>query len=251
MPINLANKTALITGAGRGIGKAAAFKLAEHGANVVLSARDVSKVEALAGEIGDRALAVQCDVIRYGDVEGAVQAAVDHFGGLDILVNNAGTIEPISPLATSDPDQWDRVIDINVKGVYHGLRAACPVMQENGGGVIINISSGAATSALDGWSHYCASKAAVLSLTRCAHKEWADQGIRVVGLSPGTVATDMQTAIKSSGINPVSQLDWSDHIPPDWVGEAISWLATDAGRPYDGDDFSLKTDEGRKAVGLI
>ncbi|VAV92002.1 FIG062860: Dehydrogenases with different specificities (related to short-chain alcohol dehydrogenases) [hydrothermal vent metagenome] len=250
MTINLSNKTALVTGAGRGIGEAAARKLAEYGANVVLSARSLEKVEAIAAEIGEQAIAVQCDVTRFKDVENAVHAAQNHFGGLDILVNNAGTIEPISRLESSDPEQWSQVVDINLKGVYYGLRAAYPAMKKDGG-VIINISSGAATSALEGWSHYCATKAAVLSLTRCAHKEWNDLGIHVVGLSPGTVATDMQVAIKDSDINPVSQLDWSTHISPQWVGKAIAWLATDAGREYDGTDFSLKTKEGLKAVGLI
>jgi 3-oxoacyl-[acyl-carrier protein] reductase len=160
-------------------------------------------------------------------------------------------IDPIARLEDSDPDIWNQAVDINLKGVYHGLRAAIPVMKQQGGGVIINISSGAATGAIEGWSHYCATKAAVLSLTRCAHKENAQDNIRVVGLSPGTVATEMQRTIKDSGVNPVSQLDWSIHISPEWVGKAIAWLATDAGRPYDGDDFSLKTEEGRRAVGLI
>jgi len=251
MDIDLTNKTALITGAGKGIGAAAARKLASYGCNVVLTARSLQNIVKIAAEIGDQALTVQCDVTSYNDLEKAVEKAVDHFGRLDILVNNAGTIEPIANIENSDPNDWGRVIDVNVKGVYHGMRAAYSAMKKNAGGVIINISSGAATSALEGWSHYCSSKAAVLSLTRCAHKEWSDQGIRVVGLSPGTVATDMQVAIKSSGINPVSQMDWSNHISPDWVGETIAWLATDAGLDYDGDDFSLKTEEGRRAVGLI
>jgi len=90
-----------------------------------------------------------------------------------------------------------------------------------------------------------------LSLTKCGHKEWADQGIGVVGLSPGTVATNMQTAIKKSGVNPVSDMDWSDHISPQWVAETIAWLTTDAARQYDGGDFSLKTEEARREVGLI
>jgi len=251
MNIDLTNKTALVTGAGKGIGEAAARALARYGANVVLTARSLQNIDKIAAEIGDQALTAQCDVTSYGDLEQAVKKATEHFGGLDILVNNAGTIEPIANIENSDPDNWDRVIDVNVKGVYHGMRAAYLAMKNTNGGVIINISSGAATSALEGWSHYCASKAAVLSLTRCAHKEWSDKGIRVVGLSPGTVATDMQVAIKSSGINPVSQMDWSNHISPDWVGKTIAWLATSAGRDYDGDDFSLKTDEGRRAVGLI
>jgi len=251
MTIDLTGKTALITGASRGIGEAASRVLAGYGANVVLAARSTSDCERIAAEIGDKALAVACDVARYSDLDSAVSKAVSHFGSLDILVNNAGLIDPIARIEDSDPEAWGQVVDVNVKGVYHGLRAAIPVMKQQGGGVIINISSGAATGALEGWSHYCATKAAVLSLTRCAHKEIASDNVRVVGLSPGTVATDMQRTIKDSGVNAVSQLDWSQHISPEWVGRAIAWLATDAGRPYDGDDFSLKTDEGRRAVGLI
>jgi NAD(P)-dependent dehydrogenase (short-subunit alcohol dehydrogenase family) len=87
-------------------------------------------------------------------------------------------------------------------------------------------------------------------LTKCADKEYRDSGIRVVGLSPGTVATDMQVVIKASGVNPVSQLDPSVHIAPEWVGEAVAWLCTDAADPYAGADFSLKTEEGRALVGL-
>lgn len=251
MSIDLSGKTAFITGASRGIGEAAARIMADYGANVVLAARSSGDIERIASEIGDKALAVTCDVARYSDFETAIGKAVQHFGSLDILVNNAGVIDPIAHIAESDPEAWGQAVDINFKGVYHGLRASIPLMKDNGGGVIINISSGAATNALEVWSHYCSTKAAVLSLTRCAYREYHPDNIRVVGLSPGTVATDMQRAIKTSGVNPVSQLDWSKHIPAEWAGEAIAWLATDAGRPYDGDDFSLKTDEAKRAVGLI
>ncbi len=147
-------------------------------------------------------------------------------------------------------DAWNMAVDINLKGVYHGMRAAIPLMEEQGAGVIVNISSGAAVSVLEGWTHYCATKAAVLSLTRGAHKEYADKGIRVVGLSPGTVATEMQILIKASGINPVSQLDPSVHISPERVGEAIAWLCTEAGREYDGSDLSLRDENVRRAIGL-
>lgn len=249
MKIDLSNKSALITGASRGIGEAAARKLAAYGCNVVLAARSAKDIERIAGEIGGNAVAATCDVTRFSDLERAVNIAQERFGGLDILVNNAGTIDPIARLEASDPKGWQTAININLMGVYHGLRAAYPAMHGKGG-VIVNISSGAATSALEGWSHYCASKAAVLSLTKCAHKEWAAQGIRVIGLSPGTVATNMQRAIKQSGVNPVSKIDWEAHISPDDVAEAIAWLTTDAARAYDGTDFSLKTEEGRRAVGL-
>jgi len=251
--MDFSNQVALITGASRGIGAAAAKTLADHGAAVVLAARSEEAIGAVASEIteaGGKAIAVACDVSRFDDVQSAVDACQQHFGRMDILVNNAGLIDPIARLADSDPLQWNHVIDVNVKGVYHGLRAAIPVMQAQGSGVIVNISSGAASSALEGWSHYCSSKAAVLSLTRCADKEYASSGVRVVGLSPGTVATDMQVAIKTSGINPVSQLDPSAHIPAEWAAKAIAWLCTDAGAPYAGTDFSLKTEEGRQLVGL-
>lgn len=250
MTRDLSGKTALITGASRGIGAAGARAFAEAGANVVLAARSGGEIDALAGEIGAHARAVVCDVADYASVARAVRVAVEAFGGLDILVNNAGTIEPIARLEESDPSEWGAVIDVNLKGVYHGMRAAHGPMVAQGGGVIINISSGAATGVLEGWLHYCASKAGVLQLTKGTHLEWADQGIRVVGLSPGTVATDMQVAIRESGVNAVSKLDWAKHIPPEWVARAMVWLCSDAGRDYDGGDFSLKTDEGRAAVGL-
>lgn len=163
----LNGKTALVTGASRGIGAETARELAQRGVAVVLAARSGPDLQAVAGSItaaGGKAVACPYDVSAYADVARAVEAAVDGFGRMDILVNNAGVIEPIARIADSDPEQWGRVADINLKGVYHGLRAAIPAMEAGGGGVIVNISSGAATGALEGWSHYCATKASVLSL---------------------------------------------------------------------------------------
>jgi 3-oxoacyl-[acyl-carrier protein] reductase len=249
----LTKKTVVITGASRGIGEAAARHLASLGANVVLAARSTGDIERIAKEIetaGGTATAMACDVARNEDVKALVARTVELYGRLDVLVNNAGLIDPIARLADSDPDAWSQVVDVNVKGVYYGLRHAIPEMTARGGGTIINISSGAATGALEGWSHYCATKAAVLSLTRCTDKEYRGDGIRMIGLSPGTVKTDMQVAIKASGLNPVSQLDTSAHIPPEWVAQAIAYLCGPGGDAYLGTDFSLKTNEGRAAVGL-
>ncbi len=253
----LAGKVAIVTGASRGIGAATARELARQGAAVVLTARSADEIGEVADEItagGGQALAVTGDITRYDDVAAVVARALDGFGGLDILVNNAGAIEPIAHLADTDPGAWSQVVDINLKGVYHGLRAAIPVMLGNdgdgSGGVVVNISSGAAVSPLEGWSHYCASKAAVLMLTRCAHVEYASQGIRVVGLSPGTVATEMQVAIKASGINPVSEMDPSAHAPVEWPARAIAWLCTDAAADCAGDDFRLRDPENMRRIGL-
>ncbi|MEL6967097.1 MAG: SDR family oxidoreductase [Pseudomonadota bacterium] len=251
--IDLTGKTAIITGASKGIGEAAARHLATLGANVVLAARSEAAIQAIAEDIqanGHHASAFVCDVSDRHAVAALLDHAKATFGSVDVLVNNAGLIDPIARIAESDPEEWDHVIDVNVKGVYYGLRYALPIMEAQGSGTIINISSGAANGALEGWSHYCASKAAVLRLTGVAHKEHGQGGIRVVGLSPGTVATDMQLSIKSSGINPVSQLDPSAHIPAEWVAKAIAWLCTADADPYLGGDFSLKTNEGRAAIGL-
>ncbi|CAG0910526.1 unnamed protein product, partial [Cyprideis torosa] len=247
--MDLTGKTVLITGASRGIGAAAARELASQGMKVILAARTLSDCEKIAADIresGQEALAVACDVASYASVAAAVQAGNDAFGPIDVLVNNAGVIDPIARLSETDPGCWDQVVDINFKGVYHGIRAVLPSMQERGSGVIINLSSGAASNALEGWSHYSATKAGVLMLTQCVHKEYAEHGIRCIGLSPGTVATDMQMAIKHSGINPVSQMDFKDHIPPQWPARAIAWLCTEAAAEYSGSDFSLKTEEARK-----
>ncbi len=251
--MELTGKTIVITGASRGIGEAAARHFASHGGTVVLAARSGGRIEEIAQEIkaeGGEAMAIPCDVADAQAVQAMVDAAVSRTGRLDILINNAGLIDPIARIGESDIEAWGKVIDVNVKGVYHGLRYAIPVMVKQGAGTIINISSGAATGALEGWSHYCASKAAVLSLTKVADAEYREHGIRVCGLSPGTVATQMQKEIRASGINPVSQIDWSQHIPPEWVAKGLAWLATEGADGYLGTDFSLKTPEGRAAVGL-
>ena len=251
---HLKSKTAVITGASRGIGAATARHFASEGANVVLAARSTGDIEAIAEDIhaaGGAASAIACDVSRYEDVEAAMALADTAFGGVDFLINNAGVIDPISRLESSDPEGWAKCIDINVNGVYYGLRAALPRMLAAGSGVAVNISSGAATGALEGWSHYCASKAAVLSLTRTADKELGDSPVRVVGLSPGTVATEMQVLIKASGINPVSQLDPSVHIPADWPAKAIGWLCGPDAAEFRGDDVSLRDEDIRRRVGLI
>lgn len=249
----LEGKTVVITGASRGIGEATARHVAALGATVVLAARTEDRIAQIASEIegaGGTAYPVVCDVCDASAVRGLVQTALAKTGRLDLMVNNAGIIDPIARLADSDPSAWGQVVDTNVKGVYHGLRYAIPAMVDAGGGTVVNISSGAATSALEGWSHYCATKAAVLSLTRVADKEYRAKGVRVIGLSPGTVATDMQVQIKASGINPVSQLDPDAHIPAEWVARAIAWLTGSDADAFLGTDFSLKTDAGRAAVGL-
>ena len=250
---SMKNTTVIITGASRGIGAATARHFAGLGADLVLLATSADRLEALADELASEHYEVHViagSVADYAVLEKAADTALGIRGRIDVLVNNAGVIEPIARMAESSPENWSQAIDVNVKGVYYGLRAVLPHMISAGTGTVVNLSSGAATGALEGWSSYCASKAAVLSLTRCAHKEAVDSGVRVVGISPGTVETDMQTEIRESGVNPVSQLPQSAHIPAEWVAKSIAFLCGPGGDDYLGTDFSIKTDEGRAAVGL-
>lgn len=216
-----------------------------------LAARSKGEITQIAEQIGEAAIAVACDVSVYSDVAAAVEATVSTFGGLDVLINNAGVIEPISRMETADPEGWSHAVDINLKGVFYGMRAALPVMVDNGGGTILTVSSGAAHNPIEGWSHYCSSKAGAAMLTACADKEMQAKGIRAMGLSPGTVATQMQREISASGINPVSLLKWEDHIPADWPAKALLWMCGPDADDFIGSEISLRDESIRKRVGLI
>lgn len=248
---HLSGKTVLITGASRGIGEAAARAFAKAGANVVITARSAGALSTLADALGANVRALPCDVSDHGAVKDVVTQTIAHFGSLDVLIGNAGMIEPISRLSDTDPDAYSRAIDVNLKGIFYGMQAVLPHMLEAGHGTIITISSGAAHGPVEGWAAYCSSKAGAYMLTRAADSENRDRGIRVLGLSPGTVATQMQRDIKASGVNPVSQLDWSNHIPPEWPAEALLWMCTSEADDYLGADVSLREDDIRRKVGLI
>jgi len=244
-------KVVAITGASRGIGAAAARIFAQAGARVALLARSGDEIGQVAAQIGPQALALRCDVADAASLRAALDQALRWGGRLDVLINNAGVIDPITPLAEADPADWGRAIDINLKGVFHGMRFAIPVMKAQGSGTIITISSGAAHTPLEGWGAYCSAKAGAAMLTRMAHLEEGTRGLRVMGLSPGTVATDMQVRIKASGVNPVSQLDPAVHIPADWPARALLWMCSPDADGWLGQEISLRDQGIRARVGLI
>jgi NAD(P)-dependent dehydrogenase (short-subunit alcohol dehydrogenase family) len=244
-------KVVAITGASRGIGAAAARVFAGAGAKVALLARSRAEIDALAAEIGPDALAVVCDVADWGSVQAAVAAVLARFGRLDVWIGNAGMIEPIARLAEADPATWAQAVQVNLTGIFHGMRAVLPVMKAQGGGTVITISSGAAHNPLEGWSAYCSAKAGAAMLTRAAHLEEGGNGLRIMGLSPGTVATEMQVKIRASGVNPVSQLDFAVHIPADWPARCLLWMCGAGGDDWLGKEVSLRDEGVRRAVGLI
>jgi NAD(P)-dependent dehydrogenase (short-subunit alcohol dehydrogenase family) len=193
----------LITGASRGIGEATARLFAQKGHRVALLARSVAAIERLADEIGG--LAIPCDVAEESAVTDAVHKAATEFGGMGIIINNAGTLQPAARILDTKPSDWTRNIEVNLFGPFYVLRYAVPFLPQ--GGVVINVSSGAAANPLVGWSAYCASKAGLSILTRVLAVEESDaRGIRVYGFLPGLVDTNMQAFNRANRINEVGSL---------------------------------------------
>lgn len=250
---DLSKKTAIVTGASRGIGKATALELARSGANVVLAARSRDALTDACKELetlGAKTWACACDVADYAQVESLVVGAQDHFGSLDILINNAGVIEPIARLEDAKPESWAQIININLVGVFHAARAVLPHFFQQGRGVIINVSSGAAYQPLEGWSAYCASKAAVAMLTRSLALEAGPKGVTVYGLQPGVVDTQMQGTIRASGINPISQLPRASLTDPQVPAKVMAWLCSPEAADLAGQDLSIRDEALRRRAGL-
>ena len=247
---SLDGKVMIVTGASRGIGAAAAAALAEAGATVVLTARDGKLTGDVAAAIGDKASARACDVSDYAAFAALVVETKARFGRLDVLVNNAGVIEPIASIAESDPAIWARNVDINLTGAYHAIRAVLPGMIADGGGTIINVSSGAAIRPLEGWSAYCSAKAGLHMLTRAIALETASKGIRVFGFQPGTTDTDMQVLIRASGVNPVSQIPRGNLTPVALPAKSIVYLCGSEADDLIGQDFSLNEPSFRARLGI-
>jgi 3-oxoacyl-[acyl-carrier protein] reductase len=247
---SLDGKIIIVTGASRGIGSAAATVLAAAGATVVLAARDSQRIQQLAHAIGPAATAQACDVSDYAAFAALVAETRSRHGRIDALVNNAGVIEPIAPIAESDPEAWARNVAVNLTGAYNAIRAVLPVMLEAGGGRIINVSSGAAVRPLEGWSAYCSAKAGLHMLTRAVALETAEKGIRVFGFQPGTTDTDMQVLIRASGINPISQIPRENLTPVAHPAAAIVYLCTQAADDLNGQEFSLRDESFRARLNL-
>ncbi len=215
----------IVLGASRGLGRSIALALAAAGFPVGAACRRQHDADAVGADIeavGGRAMPLVVDVADFASVEAAMDALGGWAGGLAGVVNNAGTIDPIGRIADTDPAAWARLIAVNVAGAYHGVRAALPLLGE--GGVVVNVSSGAASSPMEGWSAYCASKAALAMLTRSIAHEYAAAGILAYGFRPGVVDTGMQAEIRASGLNPVSRIPRENLLRPEVPAQGVAWL---------------------------
>lgn len=243
--MTLSGKTALVTGGNRGIGLATVRALAEAGATVHFTARSAANIAAAQRQLGDISatghLANMTDRI-------AMATLLDQ--PFDILVNNAAVIAPIGRILDISAEDWATSIDINLTSQFHATQRALRGMVAKGGGTIVNISSGAAHRPQEGWSAYCAGKAGLAMLTRSVHLEYGDQGIRIFGFAPGVVDTDMQVAIRASGINPVSKLPRESLAPAQDPARAIAWLCTPAADALAGQELDVRAPDLRAAVGL-
>ena len=223
MSHNIQGKVVVITGASSGLGEATARMLSAQGAVVVLGARRVDRIVALADELvkaGGQALALQTDVTRSADVKRLVDAAVEKFGRIDVLVNNAGLM-PSSPLERLKIDDWDRMIDVNIKGVLYGIAAALPYMQRQKGGHIVNVSSVAGHKVRAGTAVYSATKHAVRVLTEGLRQEVKPWDIRTTIISPGAVATELPDSITESDVQAGVKAFYEIAVPPDSFARAV------------------------------
>ncbi len=227
MSKNIAGKVVVITGASSGLGEATARLLAAEGASVVLGARRADRIQALVEDLvanGGKALALPTDVTDYDQVKRLVDAAVQSYGRIDVMLNNAGVM-PHSPLARLKIDDWNRMIDVNIKGVLYGIAAALPYMQQQKSGHIINVSSVAGHKVRPGAVVYAATKTAVRVISEGLRMEVKPYNIRTTVISPGAVATELPASVTEPDVaENVRRLYAELAIPADSFARTVAFV---------------------------
>ena len=231
-----AGKVAFVTGAGSGIGRATAIAFAAEGADVVLADIDTvgnEETARLVAEHGGRVLAVKCDVTSSSDIQSVVEQTVREFGRLDVAFNNAGIEQPPAPLVDIAEDEWSRLLDIDLRSAFLCMKYEIPAMLEQGGGSIVNTSSGAGVVGIRGQAAYVAAKHGLIGLTKSAALDYAAQGVRVNAICPGIIETPMMDRFSGGtpegrdrviGQEPVGRMG-----RPEEIASAVLWLSSDLG----------------------
>ena len=254
--MKLEGRVAVITGAGRGIGRAIALAYAREGAKLALAARSEAELRegvAAASSQGAEAIAVPTDVTSQEDTERLASRVLDHFGRIDVLVNNAGVSGPVGPLEGNDVADWVNTVTVNLTGTFLVCRAVIPAMLAGSGGRIINLSGAGATNAWSNMSAYCSSKAAVVRLTEVLAQELDGKGITVNALGPGSVHTSMWDRMtvqaEEAGADFIHQLGLrvtsGGGASIDECAELAVWLASDDSGALTGRLISAATDDFR------
>ncbi len=225
--MDFAGKTALITGAARGIGRAIAETLSERGANIVICDIDQDAVNATAKALGENAIGIKANVMSQDDIAAMVEESLGKFGSIDILVNNAGVTRD-GLLVRMDENDWDLVLDINLKGAFLVTKAVAKVMMKQRSGRIVNISSVVGVTGNAGQANYSASKAGLIGLTKTAAKELAARGITVNAVAPGFIETEM-TAVLSDKARAymLDKVALKRPGTPDDIARAVAFFASD------------------------
>jgi NAD(P)-dependent dehydrogenase (short-subunit alcohol dehydrogenase family) len=232
---SFAGKVAFVTGAGNGIGRAAALAFAREAASVVVAdilEQNSQETVHIIEELGGRALAVRCDVTRAEDVKAALDQTIETFGRLDAAFNNAGVEQAATVTADLTEEEWDRIVRINLSGVFLCMKHEIPLMLKQGGGAIVNTSSGAGVKGFKGQAAYAAAKHGVVGLTKAAALDYAPQNIRINAVCPGIINTPMmdrftggtaeerKTVIAQEPVGRMGQ--------PEEIASAVVWLCSDA-----------------------
>ena len=230
LTIDLSGQTAFVTGSTRGIGLAIARALHAAGARVAIVGRDLSRAQAVAADLGDRAAGVACDVADAAQVEAAVAAAEAALGPVTVLVNNAGLTRDNLLIRLTEAD-WDAVLDANLKGAFHTMRVVAKGMMKRRGGRIINITSVVGLIGNKGQANYAASKAGLVGLTKAVAKEYGARGVLVNCIAPGYIETDMTAALPAEASAALlSAIPLGRFGQPDEVAGAVIFLASDLAR---------------------
>ncbi|MDT0644348.1 SDR family oxidoreductase [Zunongwangia sp. F363] len=246
--MEMKGKTVIITGASSGIGEATALRLSHAGANVVLSARRKERLNSLKQKIEDNggtALVVPADVTKKEDFKEVANKAKEEFGSIDAIINNAGLM-PLSYVKNLHTDEWDTMVDVNIKGVFNGVAAVLPTMMEQKSGHIINISSSAGRKNYPGGAVYCATKSAVKMFTEGLRMELAPKfGIKATSIEPGAVETELTDTITDEEIKEgfVSQLEHLTPLQAEDIAESIYYSLSQPHRANINDVYIMPTEQ--------